>query len=193
MVDLRSSGEVRTAMRQVFGAAAKLDPNTITASAVIRQPPPPADNLNLPPQTVPGLVMECANRLLGRKITVMFDKDIVLPDALARQTFGPLADLLHAHFNSLAQSAVFLAVCAGLGQHPRDVTIGTTIKHPDDAARHSFMMRVRDSVRDLICDKAGFEFTQTGGTSLMDAKNVEAAMDATVGGLKDAIADNGCI
>src|SRR5438445_13433460 len=106
MVDLRSSGEVRTAMRQVFGAAAKLDPNTITASAVIRQPPPPADNLNLPPQTVPGLVMECAHRLLGRKITGTFDKAGVRPDALARQTFRPLADPPHAHFNTLAESAL---------------------------------------------------------------------------------------
>ena len=193
MVDLRSSREVRTAMRQVFGAAAKIDPDTITDGALIREPPPPADNLNLPAEAVQGLVVECANRLLGRKIAAMFANHVVPPDALTRQKFGPLADLLHAHFNSLAQSAVFVVICDGLARSPHDVTIGTPIKHLDEPGRLTFMMRVRDSIRLRICDKGHFEFTHTRGTSLMDAGNVEAAMDAATGGLKDANGNDGCI
>ena len=193
MLDLRSSREVRSAMRQVFGAAAKIDPNTITDAALLHQPPPPADNLNLPAGAVAGLIVECATRLLGSKITTLFKNDIVLPDALARRGFGSLADLLHAHLNSLVVSAVFLTVCEGLGQNPQNVTISTPIRHVNDQGRLTFMMRVRDSVRLLICGTSGFEFTQTRGTSLMDAKRVDAAMDATIGGLKDAIENRGCI
>jgi hypothetical protein len=193
MVDLRSPADVRGVMRTVFGAAAGVDPDRITDAALLRQPPPPADNLNLPAAAMPDLITESARRLLGRHVTALFARDIVLPDALARQKFGPLADLLHAHFNSLAQSAAFIVVCDGLLSDPRDVTTATPIVHRDQPARLTFLMRVRDSIRVRICDKAGFDFTQTAGTAVMDAKKIETAMDAVMGGLKDALKNSGCI
>jgi hypothetical protein len=193
MVDLSSAADVRGVMRKVFGAAAGLDPDRITDAALLRQAPPPADNLNLPPEAMPGLITESARRLLGRKVTALFASDIVLPDALARQKFGPLANLLQSHFNSLALSASFLVVCDGLLRDPRGVTIATPVVHPDQPARLTFLMRVRDSIRVRICDKGGFEFTQTRGTAVMNAKTIESAMDAVIGGLKDALENSPCI
>ena len=193
MVDLRSPADVRGVMRKVFGAAAGIDPDRITDAALLRQPPPPADNLNLPAETVPDLILESARQLLGRKITALFANDIVLPDALARQRFGSLASFLHAHFNSLALSAAFIVVCDGLLRDPHDVTMATPIAHLDQAARLTFLMRVRDSIRVRICDKGGFDFTQTSGTAVMDAKKVESATDAVIEGLKEALENDGCI
>jgi hypothetical protein len=193
VVDLRSPADLRGVMREVFGAAAGVDPNRITDAALLRQPPPPADNLNLAAEAIPALITESARRLLGRKVTALFASDIVLPDALARRKFGPLADLLHAHFNSLALSAAFLVVCDGLLRDPREVAIATPIVHLNQPARLTFLMRVRDSIRERICDKGGFDFTQTKGTAVMDAKTVGSAMDAAIGGLKDALEHDGCI
>src|SRR3954469_9171884 len=129
MVDLRSPAEVRSVLRKVLGAAAGIDPNIITDAAVLRQPPPPADNLNLSQAAMPGLITECARQLLGRKVTTLFADDIVQPDALGRQRFGPLADLLHVHFNSLELSAAFIVVCEGLLRDPAGVTADTPIVH----------------------------------------------------------------
>jgi hypothetical protein len=193
MVDLRSASDVRKVMPEAFGAAAGIDPNTITDAAAVAQPPPPADNLNLSQQKVQSLIEACAKKLLGQKIVTLLAPHLVPPGAFQRTKFGPLADLLHAHFNSLVQSAVFLTICEGLGQIPRNVTANTPIVHLDEPGRPAFMMRVRDSVRHLICTQGSFEFTQTRGTSLTDAKTVETAMDATIGGLKDAIPTNSCI
>jgi hypothetical protein len=193
MMDLRSPADVRTILRKVLGAAAGIDPNLITDGAVLRQPPPPADNLNLPAAAMPDLITEAARQLLGRKATTLFADDIVLPDALARQRLGPLADLLHAHFNSIALSAAFIVVCEGLLRDPSNVSAATPIMHVDEAGRLTFLRRVRDSIRTHVCDRGGFEFTQTRGSAVMDAKKVETAIDAVIGGLKDAIGDSGCI
>ena len=193
MIDLRSSSEVRTVLRQLFGAAAGIPPNTITDGAALFAPPPPADNLNLSSDTVKALIGDAGRALLGQKIARLFDRDLVPPDALLRVRFGPLADLLHPHFNSLAQSAVFLTICEGLGQNPQNVDLTTPITHLDDPGRLAFMMRVRDAVRRQICNTGSFEFTIARGMALMDAKTVEAAMDATIGGLKDAMPTNSCL
>jgi hypothetical protein len=193
MIDLRSAADVRKVTRQAFGAAAGIDPNTITDAASIFDPPPPADNLNLTPVTVRSLIEASGRDLIGAKIGTFFARDLVPPEALLVKKFGPLADLLHVHFNSLVLSAVFLTICDGLAQNPRDIGASTPITHLDEAGRLTFMMRVRDSVRDRMCNRGNFEFTMTRGTSLMDARNVEAAMDATVGGLKDAMPGDNCI
>lgn len=193
MVDLRSAADIRKVVRPRLGAAAGVDPNLITDASRIYQAPPPGDNLNLAQTQVKGLVESCARELVGRTIADFLAADLLPPDALRLQTFGSLADALHVHFNSLVLSAVFITVCEGLVVDPRTVGAETPITHLDEAGRLSFMMRVRDSVRVRICNRGTFEFTQTRGTSLMDARNVEAAMDATVGGLKDAMPGNNCI
>ena len=71
--------------------------------------------------------------------------------------------------------------------------MATPIVHLNQPARLTFLMRVRDSIRVRICDKGGFDFTQTTGTVVMDAKKVESAMDAVIGGLTDALENNACI
>jgi len=193
MLDLRPPADVRNVMRQGFGAAAGVDPGAITDAASIYQPPPPADNLNLTRASVQSLIEAAGREVLGQKIADLFAPHLVPPEALERLKFGPLADLLHLHFNGLVLSAVFLTICDGLARDPHDVGAETPIVHLDEPARLSFMMRVRDAVRERICNRGSFAFTQTRGTALMDARTVEAAMDVTVGGLKDAMPGNNCI
>ena len=192
MVDLLPAAEVRRVMRTVFGGAAGVNPDRITDAALLREPPPPADNLNLSADDIPALIMRSAGQLLGAKLTAMFAEDIVHPDAAARKKFGPLADLLQAHFNSLALSAAFVVICDALLRDPKDVTIATPITHIDQPGRLTFLMRTTDAIRARICVDGGFEFTQMRGNALMEARKVETAMDVVIGGLKDARVNNRC-
>ena len=100
MVDLRSPTEVRRVLRRVFGAAAAIVPDRITDGSLLRHPPPPDDNLNLAANAIAPLIVESAQGLLGLRVTALFGKDVVLPEALQLRKFGSLADLLHVHFTA---------------------------------------------------------------------------------------------
>jgi hypothetical protein len=188
--DLRTPHEVRAVMRVVFSTASKVGAETITDESRLYELPPPADNLGLPRDgTIDGLIRETGARLLGVKICAMFAPDVVAPAALSLETFGSLADLLHWHFNSLGQSAAFLAVCEGLNRNPHNVSIKTPIKPVDGVGALTFLHRTRDFIRDHLCNATGFDFTNSQGAALMDAKTVATALSAVI----DAVKGNSCI
>jgi hypothetical protein len=191
MEELRSRGDVRLTAGDVFAWPRKVAPDTISDRAELYKPPPPADNLGLARSEAPPLITACAVRLLGRKICGTFASHVVSAESLEHERFGPLVDHLHDHFNSIAQSAVFLAICAGLLRDPHDVTTATPIDHVDEPGQLAFLMRIRDHIRANIC-AAGFDFSQTRGADLIGASTIGDAMDKTVLAIAEAINRNGC-
>jgi hypothetical protein len=190
MNDLRTPHEVRAVMRVIFSTASKVGAEIITDESRLYELPPPVDNLGLPRDgTIEALIRDTGARALGVKICAMFAPDLVTPAALSLETFGSLADLLHWHFNSLAQSAAFLAVCEGLNRNPHNVSIKTPLKHVDGVGALTFLHRTRDFIRDRLCNASGFDFTISQGGALMDAKTVATAMSAVI----DAVKGTSCI
>lgn len=135
MTEIRNLQEVKNSMRRAFATAAGLaDPMLITDDSNLYDPPPPAGDLAFAPPPAPAMVslltLTCRN-LLGSKVAAQFASFLVPPDMAAFTTFGPLAQSVHRRVNEMAQRALFLAVCRAMERNPDDVSLSTTIKHPN--------------------------------------------------------------
>jgi len=187
---LRTRDEIRAAMRPLFAGAAGIPPDDVLDRSKLYELRPPAQNLALPRTgVVPKLIVATATRVLGDKLCAMFEPDLVPSTAASAETVGALVSLLTDHFDSLAASAAFLAVCEGLNRNPHNVTLQTRYGHVDAVGALTFVYRVRDFVRGRICNHDRFDFTAQQGGRLMDAKLVQRAVTIIV----EALGANACL
>lgn len=187
---LRTREDIRAAMRPLFAQAASIPPEAIVDRSKLYDSRPPPQNLGLSRTGVlPELIVATAARVLGAKLCAMFQTALVPATATSVDTFGALVALVTDHFDSLASSAAFLAVCEGLNRNPHDVTVQTRYEHVDAVGALTFVYRIRDLVRSRICNDDHFDFTAQQGGRLMDAKTVQRAMTIVV----ESFAGNTCL
>jgi len=191
MKNFRSEDQVRTALRSVFAIAAAVEhPTDITTTSKLYDPPPPAGDLNFPPQPAPNVAMLialAAGDLLGTKIAARAAVSL-LPNLAGLPDFGPLAIAAHDRFNRLGQRALFAVIRTAL---PGTGVLlpGTPIEHPDEAGALAFTGRLEAELRRSVCKAPDFAFTDGQRHRLMAATTAEAVHDELV----DVVTAEGCL